>query len=139
MGLEIPGSRFDSGAGEPVAAYGVAECGVDRLRTLELTTDDTWQQHALDHIAGAGEGFLGVERELKRRRLAVPDVAGIVVEHDDHGSAFGHGAARDDERLEQRERELEQLSAGDAHREEDRGSAGRRRGARGIRPLHARA
>src|SRR5204862_6268546 len=55
---------------------------------------------------------------MKRRALAVADVAGIIVQRHDERPALGHRATGDDERLDERERKLEQLSANDAcHRD----------------------
>ncbi len=51
-------------------------------------------------------GLVRVERQLERRRLAITPVALLVVEHDDQRTALVHGAARDDERLDQRKRQL---------------------------------
>ena len=121
--LEVPRRGFDAGAREPVAPHAVAQRGIDRLGTIEFLTDDARQQYARDHVAGAHQRLFRIERKLKRGRLAEADVAGFVVQHDDDGSAFGHRPAGDDERLDQRQGELEQLSAGDTHRAGDRDSA----------------
>ena len=96
-------------------ADAVLEERVDLLGAAHLTIDEARDEDLLEQVARGAERLLGVERQLERRRFAVADVAGLVMEHDDQRAADGHRAAGDDERLAQREGELVELDAGQAH------------------------
>src|SRR5437016_5518223 len=137
--VEIPGGGLDPGAREGIAADGVAQGGVHGLGGVELPPQDPRDQDALNQVAGARQRLLGVERQLERRRLAVANVAFAVVQHDDDGVARADAAARDDERLDEGERELVQLSPSDAHPQRDRGNAAPRPAARAGPAPRARA
>ena len=115
--LQVPCRRLDRRAGEAVAPHPGAQRGIHRLGRLELQADHARDQYMLQQVPRARQGLVGVEGQLERRRFAVAPVSRLVVEDHHQRTPLVHGAARDHEGLDQRQRELQELDPDDAHQE----------------------
>ena len=121
--FQVPRGGLDARARERIAAHPLAERRVHLLGRGELPTHDARDEDAPHELGSPRERLLRVERQLEWRRFPEPGPPVFIVEHDDERATLRHRPARDHERLEQRQRQLEQLSAGDTHRAQDRESA----------------
>jgi hypothetical protein len=84
-----------------VPAYSRSKNGIHFLGRLHARFHQPGDEYPLQEIARAGESFLRVEWKLERRRLPIPAIALVVVQHDYQRPADRDASARNDERLEE--------------------------------------